>query len=276
MAYIDVDDTRLYYEEKGAGEPVVFVHGGFSDHSTWRLVAGAMPESLRVVTYDRRGHSRSERGAGALPRRLHERDLARLVEALELGPAHLVGNSYGASIVLGLAARRPDLVQSAVAHEAPLTGITLDNPTERRAVARVEAQIRAALKRIDSGDVPGGVKQFLEDVALGAGRWEQVPERIRTVMVSNAPTVVDEQRDPDWASIGLDELASIRVPVLLTHGAQSPEWFSGVIAKLSEVIPGATPRVLAGAGHNPHATHPAEFAAAVAGFVGDGAVKQAA
>jgi pimeloyl-ACP methyl ester carboxylesterase len=275
MAYIDVDDTRLYYEEKGAGEPVVFVHGGFSDHSTWRLVAGAMPESLRVVTYDRRGHSRSERGAGALPRRLHESDLVGLLEALELGPAHLVGNSYGASIVLGLAARRPDLVQSAVAHEAPLTGITLDNPTERRAVARVEAQIRAALKRIDSGDVPGGVKQFLEDVALGAGRWEQVPERIRTVMVSNAPTVVDEQRDPHGASIGLDELASIRVPVLLTHGAQSPEWFSGVIAKLSEVIPGATPRVLAGAGHNPHATHPAEFAAAVAGFVGD-EVKQAA
>jgi pimeloyl-ACP methyl ester carboxylesterase len=63
--------------------------------------------------------------------------------------------------------------------------------------------------------------------------------------------------------------------VLLTHGAQSPEWFSGVIAKLSEVIPDATPRLIAGAGHNPHATHPAEFAATVAGFVADG-VKQAA
>jgi pimeloyl-ACP methyl ester carboxylesterase len=258
MPYVD----HLYYEESGAGEPVVLVHGGFSDHSTWRFVVEEMPSSLRVVTYDRRGHSASARPPGKLTRRVHEDDLARLIETLELAPAHVVGNSYGASIVLGLAGRRPELFRGVVAHEAPLTAIVRDDP----AVVEIERQIGLALERIEGGDAPGGVQQFLEEIALGRGNWVSVPEPVREAMIANAGTVLDEQRDPEWASLALDELAALPVPVLLTHGEHSPAWFLGVVEKLAASLPDASVRAMAGASHNPHATHPAEFAAAVSGF----------
>jgi pimeloyl-ACP methyl ester carboxylesterase len=55
-----------------------------------------LAEHFRVVAYDRRGHSRSERPARGWTRRDNEDDLIALVEALDLAPAHVVGNSYAA------------------------------------------------------------------------------------------------------------------------------------------------------------------------------------
>jgi pimeloyl-ACP methyl ester carboxylesterase len=256
MPYVD----HLYYEELGTGQPVVLVHGGFSDHSTWRFVTEEMPRSLRAIAYDRRGHSRSARPPGELSRRVHEDDLARLIETLGIAPAHLVGNSYGASVALGLAGRRPDLVASLVIHEAPLAAVVRDDPM----VVKVEAQIDLALERIEGGDVPGGVRQFLEEVALGLGNWVLVPEPVRQAMIANAGTVLIEQRDRDWASISLDALAQMAAPVLLTYGEYGPKWFYRVIEVLAATLPAATAQPIPGAGHNPHATHPAEFAALVA------------
>src|SRR5687767_4774127 len=78
----------LYYELSGEGAPVVLVHGGWIDAMTWELVVPAFAQHYQVLTYDRRGHSRSQRpGAGS--RRHDEDDLIALLEALDLAPAHL-------------------------------------------------------------------------------------------------------------------------------------------------------------------------------------------
>jgi pimeloyl-ACP methyl ester carboxylesterase len=61
MAVIDVKGIDLHYEVQGDGPPLLLVHGGWSDHQSWHAVAPALADSFRVVTYDRRGHSRSER-----------------------------------------------------------------------------------------------------------------------------------------------------------------------------------------------------------------------
>ena len=93
----------------------MLVHGGWTDHRTWAFVVPHLSDSYRVVRYDRRGHSRSP-WALPVPRRQDEDDLAALIE--ELGaPVPLVGNSYGASISLGLTGRRAELVASVAVHE---------------------------------------------------------------------------------------------------------------------------------------------------------------
>src|SRR5918997_814338 len=107
----------------GAGDPLVLVHGSWTDHTAFEAVAEPLARSFRVIRYDRRGHSRSQYGPGPAPRRRDEDDLAELLEALGLGPAHLVGTSYGALISLALAVRRPDLVRSVLAHEPPVLGL---------------------------------------------------------------------------------------------------------------------------------------------------------
>src|SRR3712207_4797535 len=97
-----IDGAELHHQLTGRGDPLVLVHGAWTDHTSWQFVVPALSRSHRVLVYDRRGHSRSERPPGEAPRSRHEDDLAGLLEALDLAPAVLVGNSFGGSIALGL------------------------------------------------------------------------------------------------------------------------------------------------------------------------------
>jgi pimeloyl-ACP methyl ester carboxylesterase len=264
MPYVDVGDTHLFYEESGEGEPVVFVHGNWSQAATWGQTLPELPETLRAITYDRRGSGRSGRGTGELTRRRHEHDLAAVIEALGPAPAHVVGNSYGASIALGLAACKPELFRSIVAHEPPLPSVVTDGRDALAAVARTHASLRVITRRVEAGDAHGGAEQFVEEVSLGPGGWAKLPYRFRSMMIANAPTVAEELRDPAWQDISLRLLAELDVPVLLTQGDQSPMWFLEVVCRLYGSTKEARVATIKGAGHNPHATHPAAFAAAVA------------
>ena len=119
-----INDVQLYWELSGDGsEPVVLVHGSWGDHHNWDAVVPGLSRQLRVATYDRRGHSRSQRPAGQGRIDQDVDDLAALIELLFSGPAHVVGNSFGAAISLRLAAQRPELFRSLVAHEPPLFGL---------------------------------------------------------------------------------------------------------------------------------------------------------
>jgi pimeloyl-ACP methyl ester carboxylesterase len=71
MPHLRVNDVELFYDEAGDGDPLVLVHGSWGDHSNWQGVVPTLTQSFRVVTYDRRGHSRSGRpikGRGARTR----------------------------------------------------------------------------------------------------------------------------------------------------------------------------------------------------------------
>src|SRR5688500_5329435 len=82
MPTININNIDLHYEVQGEGPPVFLVHGSWADHTNWFMVAAGLADSFRVVTYDRRGHSRSERPTGPRTRRMDEDDLAALIEAL--------------------------------------------------------------------------------------------------------------------------------------------------------------------------------------------------
>ena len=118
-----VNGVSLYWELTGnAGEPLILVHGSWDDHHGWDRIVPTLGRSFRVLTYDRRGHSRSERRGGQGS--VHEDvfDLACLIEQLGLGPAHILGNSFGGVIVLRLAALRPDVFRTLLVHEPPAWG----------------------------------------------------------------------------------------------------------------------------------------------------------
>jgi len=61
MAIVTVNGVRLFYEIHGTGVPLVLVHGSWDSHRNWDLVVPRLAEVFRVLTYDRRGHSQSER-----------------------------------------------------------------------------------------------------------------------------------------------------------------------------------------------------------------------
>lgn len=266
-----VQGVELYYEVTGDGDPLVLVHGSWSDHHNWQGVVPGLASAFRVVTYDRRGHSESERPLGQGSRREDEDDLAALMETLDVAPAHVAGNSFGASITLGLAARRPELFRTVIAHEPPLLAIVADDPEVRPVMDQFRAKIDAVLDQLRAGDIPGGTRRFVEEVALGPGGWEQLPERARETFMRNAPTWLDENRDPDWATLDLARLSELTAPALLTEGDQSPPWFPKIITKLAGAIPHARRKTYVGAGHIPQVTHPDAHVETVTEFIGAGA-----
>ena len=266
MPRISANEVELNYDLTGSGETLVLVHGGWSDRNNWLTVAPELARSCTVVAYDRRGHGLSQRGFQG-SRRDQEDDLAALIEGLGGEPANVAGTSFGASIAIGLAARRPELVRCVIAHEPPLISVAADDPEVLSQLEAVQATVQEVVARVELKDALGAARQFVEEVALGPGAWELLPQPLRETMVDSAPAFVAEQKDPMWASVELDELANIECPLLLTQGDASPAWFSPIVARLAGAIDHAEVRTYRGAGHAPHLTHPGDYLDTVTGFV---------
>lgn len=268
MPTITANDTSLYFELAGTSDvPVVLVHGSWGDHHNWDPVLPGLARSFRVLVYDRRGHGRSARPASQGSLREDALDLAALLEALGLAPAHVVGNSRGAAIALRLATERPALFRSLAVHEPPLLGLLGGDPAMEPMLAAVGQRIGAVVGLLRAGDGAGGARQFVETVAFGPGAWDQLPEAMRQTFIDNAPTFLDEAQETDGSVVDTHALERFTPPVLLSSGDASPPFFPAIVARLARALPHATQHVFAGAGHVPHLTHPEEYVAVVGGFL---------
>jgi hypothetical protein len=100
------------------------------------------------------------------------------------------------------------------------------------------------VEKLRRGEMSAGARQFIEEIALGLGGWDRLPEDVRQAFVYNAPTWLDEQSDPEWDEIDLDSLAEFP-PVLLTRGDLSQPYVSPIVTKLTQAMPRAEQRVIA-------------------------------
>ena len=154
------------------------MHGSWGSHRNWDPVVPALARRHEVIAYDRRGHSASERPPGQGSVAEDTADLAALIEHLDLAPAWVAGNSFGATIALHLAAARPDLLRGVIAHEPPLFALLADDPATAPLLAESRRRIAAVADRIAAGDHAGAAEQFIETVALGPGAWTALPPEI--------------------------------------------------------------------------------------------------
>ncbi len=115
----EVNGTSLYYEVKGEGEPLVFIHGGLVDHRMWDAQFEHFSQDYRVVRYDVRGHGKSGTPAGFFS---HATDLSALLDFLGIGKAHLMGLSMGAAIAIDFALAHPEKVSALIAVTPALMG----------------------------------------------------------------------------------------------------------------------------------------------------------
>ena len=145
--------------------------------------------------------------------------------------------------------------------------VAADDSATSSQLAAVATTVRAVTAQAERGDAVGAARRFVEEVALGPGGWELLPEPLCATMVDSAPAFVAEQKDPMWAGVELTALADIACPVLLTQGDASPPWFAPIVAKLADAIEDAEVHTYEGAGHAPHLTHPSDYLAAVTGFL---------
>jgi pimeloyl-ACP methyl ester carboxylesterase len=111
MARIELGAVDTWYEEHGAGEPLVLLHPGGADARAWAPNLDALASRFHVFTPERRGQGRTPDVDGPITYELMAADTIAFLEAVVDGPAHLLGCSAGAVTALLVALRRPDLVR---------------------------------------------------------------------------------------------------------------------------------------------------------------------
>jgi pimeloyl-ACP methyl ester carboxylesterase len=114
MPTLPIGDVDLYYETAGQGPPILFVPGLGSSSRDWELQVACFSKHYQVVTFDVRGHGRSDKPPGPYSIPLFAADTAALIKALHIAPAHVVGLSLGGMIAFQLAVTTPELVRSLV------------------------------------------------------------------------------------------------------------------------------------------------------------------
>ncbi|CAN5163159.1 alpha/beta hydrolase [soil metagenome] len=263
-----VNGTRLFWEVAGSeGESLIFVHGSWTDHRAWDRVVPQLARSFRVLTYDRRGHSRSERSTSQGSIREDVADLCALVDHLGLAPANLVGSSIGATIALRAVAERPDMFRRLLIHEPPLFDLLEGDPDARAPLSAARKHMEAAAALLAAGRMEEGTRHFVETVAAGPGEWELIRAEMRTTYIFNAPTWLDETRDPGALTIDLEALHRFPGPVRVTAGGKSPAFFRLVVDIIARSFPRAEVRMFAGAGHVPHLSHSTEYVESLTDFM---------
>jgi acetyltransferase/esterase len=142
---VAVPGASLYYQVRGTGPTLLLMSGGHGDANSFDGMVGVLAEHFTVVSYDRRGYTRSPLADPAAPQTVatHGDDAAALLRAVDNGAAHVFGASAGAVVGLDLVARHQGLVRTLVAHEPPV--VRLLPPAQRPAPpVELSEQLRTA------------------------------------------------------------------------------------------------------------------------------------
>jgi pimeloyl-ACP methyl ester carboxylesterase len=125
--YVATEGDDLYYEVRGHGPALLMISGGGGDAGFFSLVADRLSDEYKVITYDRRGNSRSSRNE---PQNFEisqqSRDAVAVLRAAGETAAFVCGNSGGAVIALDMAKTQPQALRAAVVHEPPVVRVLPD------------------------------------------------------------------------------------------------------------------------------------------------------
>ena len=263
-----INGVNLFWEMTGnAGEPLMLVHGSWTDHQNWDRVVPELSRNLRVVTYDRRGHSQSERPDGQGFVREDVDDLAALINYLNLAPANIAGNSFGAIITLKLSIQHPELFKTMFIHEPPLFTLLEGQPETEKAFRVASERVGAVVNLLRQGKNEEGAELFVDTIAFGPSTWKTLPPLLQQTFIYNAPTWLDELNDDESLRIDLEKLKKFYKPVFLSQGAASAPFFPVVNDKNADSLPNVHRNTFANAGHVPQLSHPTEYVQALTAFI---------
>lgn len=268
--FASTDDTLIHFTDWGDpdGQPLVLVHGYGSDQTMWgNQLPAFLDAGLRCVTYDRRGHGRSEVPGRGYDLDTLAADLAALVNHLDLRDAVLVGQSLGGAEVIRCASahvgdRTAGLVLSAPS--SPALRKTPDNP------AGMDDALLEAARRAMAVDAGAAVEAIDSEAFFGPGHsisatlTDMARRRFVDLPLPVLLATFDANVDVDLR----EDLARLTTPTLVIHGdadVNNPLELTG--RPTAALVPGARLVVVEGAGHGLYWSAAARFNAEVLDFV---------
>ncbi len=261
------DETRLYYEEAGAGTPVVFVHEFAGDMRSWEPQMRHFSHRYRVIAYNARGYPPSD--VPEEPARYGQAraadDIAAVMDAARIERAHVCGLSMGGFAALHFGFRHADRARSLV-----VAGCGYGAEPDRRAQFKAEAEATADLIERD------GMEAFADIYSRGPTRvqfenkdprgWREFRDQLAEhSSVGAAATMRGVQAlRPSLYELA-DEMAALHTPTLVLTGDEDwPCLLPGVLMK--QTIPSAALAVMVNCGHTINIEDPDEFNRICGGF----------
>jgi pimeloyl-ACP methyl ester carboxylesterase len=255
MPEVEANGTRLYYQQAGDGPDVVLVHAVTSNQAVWLFsgLVDALADDHRVTTYDLRGHGQSARPPSGYTSADMAADFAALHAALGLGPAVLVGHSFGGVTAIHAAALDPAVVKGVILSDSFFPGLRDVEPNFGKMTLWAEVRETFGKVGVELGDtvdfsrlfrecsaLPGDRMKALEDIygAFGRGWLRQLPRLAETTCGDDVMVV---------GGLTADVIASVRQPVVALYDEFSP--FLATCRWLEAHLPACTAEVIPGAKH---------------------------
>ncbi len=258
MPLARINGIELYYEEHGSGFPVVFVAGFTETALTWKPQRQAFASRFRIVTFDPRGHGRTE--APEEPERysieLFVEDVRSLMDHLGLRRAHVVGHSLGGAIALRFALTHPERVGGLVMVNANSSAGTPE--WSKRMMPRMRARAEAVRTGGMAAMANGMISRRLAPDDLAEREREFLG--LSTVGIGHTATQVM----PFLSSLG--RAHELPHPTLLVVGERD-RMFVRRSRLLEKRIPNSRRIVISEAGHAAHIDQPDRFNAEVLDFL---------
>jgi pimeloyl-ACP methyl ester carboxylesterase len=198
---------------------------------------------------------------------LEVNDLAAFADSIGVSePAHLIGSSYGATIVTLAALKYPRLVCSLVLSEPTLFSLLVGYPGYEERMKEYNEKVgRPVVDRLRSGDLEGAVRIFFGFVVNSDLVYDKLPRESRQILLDNASTIGTEGNTSPQVSSR--EVSSISAPTLLVTGERSPITYHLLIDELARCLPHSEKLVVENASHGMYFQNPQPFNSGVLSFL---------
>jgi pimeloyl-ACP methyl ester carboxylesterase len=232
---VQANGLEMYYEETGAGEPLVLIHGGTVTCGMWQPYLPAFASHFRVITPDSRAHGRTDNPTGELSYALMAEDIAAFIRALNLDRPLVVGYSDGGQIALELGMRFPGLTRALVVGAAWYK--FTDQYQNWLIAAGLETPGVVDFKRIEAHN-PGWVK-YMQASHTRPGD----PDHWQALLTQIARMWWEPLQYTD------EDFLKIREPMLILQGDRDEIVELEQALEMYRIIPGAELAILPGANH---------------------------
>ncbi len=242
MPRISIGDCHLYYERHGAGFPVLFLSGLGGQATYWRDQVPAFSKSFEVVLHDHRGVGQSDHSRISYTVERMAEDVIRLMDALALPKAHVVGHSTGGAIAQILAVEHPERLSSMV--------IAASWTKADAYFRRLFALRKEILGRLGAASYLQASTLFLYPAFWISRNNEKLRQlEAQSLAVFPPPEIVMSRIDAILAFDRTADLRRVRTPALVVAAQDdviTPAYFSEELARL---IPGAEVKFFPQGGH---------------------------
>ncbi len=230
MPLIQVRNAQCHYQTQGAGDDVIVVHAATSNLSVWVFIGllARLARHFRVTAYDLRGHGLSQATADGYTSQSLAQDLLALQQALDLGPAWLVGHSYGGVIAMHAAILAPQAVRGVILSDPYFPCLAEVEPNKDRNPVWDQLRTTVAASGIELGPTVNFTELFqviaqLTPEQLGQIQRKMGPSSAR--WLAQLPRLAQTSCGQDMfqvAGLTIESLRGIRQPVVGLYDEHSP------------------------------------------------------